>query len=322
MRELRPGRAVAVRVPASTANLGPGFDAIGLALGIWDDYVAEVTGDRLVIEVEGEGAAGLTCDESHLVHRSMVRAWDRLGVRPPAGLVLRCRNAIPHSRGLGSSASAIVAGVALAQALAADDAGAADLVFVNDLAGALEGHPDNSSASVYGGMTLSWTDDLEPERVRTVHLRVSPEIVPVVLLPAMELSTASARAILPATVPLGDAARGAARAALLVEAMTRRPDLLLAATRDWLHQEARRGSYPASMELVDTLRGLGHAAAISGAGPSVIALATQATAPELLAWVRSSGRDAAWQALTPEIPMTGVSVGDHPGSAPLGASSC
>lgn len=314
MDDLAAGRAVSVRVPASTANLGPGYDSVGMALGVWDECTATVTGDRLEIIIEGEGAAGLPCDESHLIHRSMVRAWRELGVPPPAGLRLECRNLIPHNRGLGSSAAAIVAGVALAHGLHVVSSGGGpvdgggevpvDLAAVNDLASELEGHPDNASASVYGGLTLSVPDDTSPGHTLTLRLAVHPDLVPVVAVPAAELSTATARAVLPATVPHAEAARNGARVGLLVEAVTRRPELLLAATRDYLHQEARRGSYAESMDLVDRLRAAGHAAVVSGAGPSVLVLATTAAVPQVMTVIDGSG----WRALVPGIPETGVSV--------------
>jgi homoserine kinase len=327
VQDLVAGRSVSVRVPASTANLGPGFDSVGLALGIWDECTATVAGDRLDIVVEGEGAGGLPCDEGHLVHRSMVRAWQEQGVRPPAGLRLRCRNTISHNRGLGSSAAAFVAGVALAHGLVSagcrpevegggDDIAAdlvVDLAAVNDLASELEGHPDNASASVFGGLTLSWSDDAATtRRTRTVRLAVHPDIVPVVLVPTAELATARARAVLPTSVPLADAARNSARAALLVEAMTRRPDLLLPATRDWLHQESRRESYAASMALVDTLRSQGHAATVSGAGPGVVVLATKESVTAVSSAVTSAvtlgGARAAWRILVPGVPDSGVTA--------------
>ena len=154
-----------------------------------------------------------------------------------------------------------------------------DRSFTNDLASAVEGHPDNASASVYGGMTVSWSDDEVPGRVHTVQLDVHPDVVPVVLVPAAQLSTATARAVLPERVAHAQAALNSGRSALLVEAASRRPDLLLPATREWLHQEQRRASFPHTMGLVDRLRAHGHAAVVSGAGPSVLVLATPASVP-------------------------------------------
>jgi homoserine kinase len=305
-RSLAPGCSVRVRVPASSANLGPGFDSVGLALGLWDTCVASVTEEPgLRIEVRGEGAADLPRDASHLVHRTMLRAWDELGVAPPAGLALRCVNEVPHGRGLGSSATAIVTGIVAAQGLhdlSGGDTGPPDLAFANTLAARLEGHPDNSSASVYGGLTLSWSEG-EAGETSTLRLRLHPDVTPVVVVPSAQLSTAKARSVLPTHVRHGDAALNSARAALLVQALTSDPAYLWPATREWLHQEARRESFAPSMALVDRLRALGHAAVISGAGPSVLVLTTHERADAVEASV-----DAAWRVLRPGVPDHGAQV--------------
>jgi len=225
-------------------------------------------------------------------------------------LHLSCRNAVPHCRGLGSSATSIVAGVVAAQGLCdiatgrqdADDG--FDRNFTNNLAAAMEGHPDNSSASVFGGMTLSWTDDVDPAQIHSVQLEVSQDVIPLVFLPAAKLSTATARAVLPAQVSHAVAARNSGRAGLLVEAVTRRPDLLLAATHEWLHQEQRRPAFPDSMALLDVLRGKGHAAVISGAGPSVLVLTTADHVQD----ARAQCDPAVWQVLQPGIPLTGATI--------------
>lgn len=317
MVHLVNGSSVRVRVPGSSANIGPGFDCIGLALGIWDDYVVTVVSEPgLSIDVEGEGAGQVPCDERHLVHRSMLRAWELLGVQPPAGLQLSCRNAVPHGRGLGSSATSIVAGIVAAQGLcdiatgqnqterhAADSPDRSfDRAVTNNLAAAMEGHPDNSSASVFGGMTLSWADDIDPGQIHTLQLAVSPDVIPLVFVPSTQLATAIARAVLPAQVPHAVAALNSGRAGLLVEAVTRRPDVLLAATREWLHQEQRRESFPESMALLDVLRGKGHAAVISGAGPSVLVLTTTAQLED----ARAQGDPSLWRVLQPGVPHTGA----------------
>jgi len=314
------GAAVRVRVPASSANLGPGFDSIGLALGLWDHYEVLVTANEgLRISVGGEGAADVPRDESHLVHRSIVRGFAQLGLALPTCLDLLACNGIPHGRGLGSSASAIVAGVAAAHALASVGAhgdlavGACvpiDLGLVNDLSSELEGHPDNASASVYGGMTVSWTvDPGQPEagRTATAPIETHPDVTAVVLVPASQLATHHARSILPSTVPHRDAARNAGRSALLIEAVTRRPALLLPATREWLHQEARRASFPESMAVVDALRAAGHAAVISGAGPSILVLSTRERAADVVV-PRGLAGVGKWQRLEPGIPTRGVEV--------------
>jgi homoserine kinase len=305
------GSSVRVRVPASSANIGPGFDSIGLALGIWDEYVVTVKAEpALTIDVDGEGAGELPCDERHLVHRAMLRAWEQLQVETPAGLHLSCRNAVPQGRGLGSSATSIVAGIVAAQGLcdiatrgdAAD--GSFDRALTNNLAAAMEGHPDNSSASIFGGMTLSWADDVDPGVIHSVQLEVARDVIPLVFVPAAQLATAIARAALPEQIPLRVAALNSARVGLLVEAVTRRPELLLAATREWLHQEQRRASFPDSMTLLDALRGKGHAAVISGAGPSVLVLTTMAQLEE----ARALADQSVWRVLEPGMPVSGVSL--------------
>lgn len=302
-KQIRPGLAVRVEVPASSANLGPGFDSLGLGIELRDVVEVEVVGDELVIEVEGAGAGEVPTNARHLVYRSMLALWERLDVEPPAGLKLLCRNEIPHSRGLGSSASAIVAGVTAAAALAGPFDEAARAV-VNDLASALEGHPDNASASVYGGFTASWFDERDGTW-RTVHPALHPDVDVRVLVPDFTLATDKARAALPQTVPLADAARNAGRTALLVHALTTDPSLLLPATSDRLHQDSRRPAYPRSMAVVDDLRARGIAAFVSGAGPTVLALGTTAQLDGVQA------PDAGWQVLSPGIARDGVRVVSH-----------
>ncbi len=302
-----PGRSVTVSVPASSANLGPGFDSIGVGLEIRDRCTVTVAAEPGVrVEVTGEGAGSVPTDERHLVVRSLLRAWEVGGVDPPVGLDLVCRNLVPHGRGLGSSATAIVTGLGAAYALGAaerDGTASVDFAAVNDLAAELEGHPDNSSASVFGGLTLSWADDAEGgigiRHTRTVCLTPHPGVRPVLFCPEVQLSTATARSVLPAQVLLRDAAANSARAALLVHALTVDPSLLLPATREWLHQEARRPSYAASMALVDTLRAAGHAAVISGAGPSVLVLATDVAGAGAFA-------PAGWRVLDPGFATVGL----------------
>ena len=306
MAELVVGSSVRARVPASSANLGPGFDSVGLALGLWDTCVATVTDEPgITVDVQGEGAADVPRDATHLVVRTMLRAWDELGVAPPRGLHLSCVNHVPHGRGLGSSATAIVTGIVAAQGLHDVCRGAGeslDLTFANNLAARLEGHPDNSSASVYGGLTLSWSDAPD-DGTHTLRLLPHADVRALVLVPAAQLSTAKARSVLPTQIRHGDAALNSARAALLVQALTDHPEHLLDATREWLHQEARRDSFAASMDLVDVLRAAGHAAVISGAGPSVLVL-TRGDASVAVAALVSEG----WAVLDPGIPTTGAQV--------------
>ncbi|WP_151524703.1 homoserine kinase [Serinicoccus kebangsaanensis] len=325
MQPLRPGAGARVRVPASSANLGPGFDSVGLALGLWDEYAVEVLPEHGTLEVvlEGEGADALPADERHLVVARLKEALGAcgLGWLDGYGLRLTCANTIPMSAGLGSSAAAIVGGLGLGFALVRGGGlTEADLGLVNTHAGVAEGHPDNSSASVYGGLTVSWMPSARV--VRTARPSLHPEVVPVVLVPEGErLDTAVARSVLAPAVPRADAVRQAGRAALLVHALTSDPTLLLDATSDWLHQEQRRGAYPVTMGAVDILRTLGHAAVVSGAGPTVLCLTTTDLVDTVLAEARSWGRE--WRVLTPGIPETGLqpdaaAPSGRPGPAPAG----
>ena len=278
MPSFRPG-PVKVRTPATSANLGPGFDSAGLALALHDEVVAQVAPSRLSVDVSGEGAESLPRGERHLVVSAMRATFDRLGGQP-AGLSVRARNRIPQSRGLGSSSSAIVAGVLSARALVRDGEQALDDAAVLALADELEGHPDNVAACLLGGLTLAWS---EPPAVHAVRLDTHPDLLPVAFVPATRSSTKQVRGLLPAQVPHGDAAANAARAALLPLALTSRPDLLLAATQDRLHQAYRAPAMPATAELVGRLRARGVPAVVSGAGPTVLALALRSEAAAVAA---------------------------------------
>jgi len=258
---------VTVTVPATAANLGPGFDSLGLALGLRDELVGEVTREGLEIAVEGAGAGEVPLDGSHLVVRAMRTAFDALGAQP-AGLRLRCHNVIPHARGLGSSSAAIVGGLVLARGLVAGGELMLDDDTVFRLAAELEGHPDNVAPAFYGGFTISGH---EAGEYYSVGASVDPRISVVVFVPPTGVPTEVARGLLPALVPHADAAADAGRTALLVAALGGRPEHLLRATRDYLHQDYRRPAMPDSLTLVDELRADGFAALVSGAGPTVLA---------------------------------------------------
>lgn len=263
---------VRVRVPATSANLGPGFDAFGLALDLVDELEVRALGSPGVrVEVTGEGAGQVPDDEQHLVVSSLRAALDHVGA-PQTGLHLVCHNRIPHGRGLGSSAAAVVAGIIAARGLIAEPEALSDDVVI-DLAASIEGHPDNAAPAVLGGATLAWKDGAG---FRAIGLGVDPSVVPIAIVPATHLSTKAARGVLPATVPHADGAFQAGRAALLVEALGRRPELLLTATEDRLHQEYRRSVMRDSLALIDALRAQGVAAVVSGAGPTVLVLARAA----------------------------------------------
>ena len=265
---------VRVRVPATSANLGPGFDTLGLALGLHDEVEARVTPAGLTIEVSGEGADDvLDAGEKHLVVRAMRVAFDDLNVAQPPGLALRCVNRIPHGRGLGSSAAAIVAGLVAARALAGASTDPANVL---PLANVLEGHPDNVAPCLFGGLTIAWvaTGAAGLPAARAVRLDPSPEVRPVAFIAPEPVSTKVARGLLPASVSHADAARNAGRAALLIAALTAHPDALIDGTEDKLHQDYRAPVMPHSHDLVTRLRAAGVPAVVSGAGPSVLAFLT------------------------------------------------
>jgi homoserine kinase len=280
--DLPIGARALVRAPATSANLGPGFDVAGLALDLVDEVAVEVTADAVEVEVIGEGAGAVPLDERHLVIATLLRTLADLGVTAP-GLRLRATNRIPHGRGLGSSAAAISCGVLLARHLAGADTTAESAL---PLAAELEGHPDNVAACLMGGFTLAWSDTGASE---AISLPVHEQIRALALIPAVEVSTEVARALLPASVPFETASANSARAALLPVAMTVRPGLLFAATADRLHQDARTDAYPDSMALVRRLRADGHAAFISGAGPTVLVLGTDAGGLEAIAATAPEG---------------------------------
>jgi homoserine kinase len=288
---------VTVRPPATSANLGPGFDSFGLALELRDEVVVEaVHTPGLEVEGEGEGAQQVPRDENHLLVRSLRAGLDALGGQP-AGLRVRCLNRIPHGRGLGSSSAAICAGLYAARCLVEDGEHGLDDSALLDLATALEGHPDNVAPALLGGLTIAWmhsaedTDDESAEqlggrhgapwadRARALRLAPVPQIEATVFIPPQALPTAVARGLLPKLVPHRDAAFNAGRAGLLIAALTsvelshhHRAVLLGDAVRDRLHQDYRAPAMPRSAELIRLLRADGAAAAVSGAGPTVVAL--------------------------------------------------
>jgi homoserine kinase len=299
---------VRVRVPATSANLGPGFDALGLALSLYDEVEVRVVPSGLHIDVSGEGAADVTdAEEAHLIVRAMRAAFDDLGSGQPPGIALRCVNRIPHGRGLGSSAAAIVAGVLAARALAGAAAGPEDAL---PLANALEGHPDNVAPCLYGGLTIAWLAEPPSGAARAVRLEPAAGITPVVLIAPEPVSTEAARGLLPARVPHADAARNAGRAALLVAALTTCPEALLDATEDRLHQDYRAQAMPATRDLVGRLRAAGVPAVVSGAGPSVLAFLTSGSRghglDRLGSIVKETGNE--WRISPLDVERRGASV--------------
>jgi homoserine kinase len=267
-------------VAASSANLGPGFDSMGLALGLYDQIVVETTDAGLIVEVTGEGAGQVPAGPEHLVVAAIHRGLEVAGFRA-AGLVVRCRNAIPHSRGLGSSAAAVVGGLATVNALVAqvNSEPFTDAQLIQ-LSSEFEGHPDNASAAVLGGAVVSWTEagSGTPD-YSAARLRLHPDIRLFPGIPEVRSSTAETRVLLPGQVSHDAARFNVSRAALLVVALTERPDLLLAATEDVLHQPQRAAAMPASAEYLRVLRACGVPAVLSGAGPAVLALTAGSELP-------------------------------------------
>jgi homoserine kinase len=266
-----------VRVPATSANLGPGFDSLGLALAMYDEVEAGVTGGGLTVAVSGEGEEAAAAGEQHLVVKAMRAAFSAMGGQPP-GIALRCVNAIPHGRGLGSSAAAVVSGVLAARALVADGAGLLPDADVLALTADLEGHPDNVAACLAGGLTVAWRGSGEPS-VGVLGLTVLDSIAAVACVAPTAVATRDARRVLPDEVPHADAAANAARSALLVAGLTTDPGVLFDATEDFLHPRYRASVMPQTADLLGRLRRAGVAAVVSGAGPSILAMTVAGQQP-------------------------------------------
>jgi homoserine kinase len=292
--------ALRVRVPATSANLGPGFDVLGLALDLYDDVVVRITDEPgLSVDVAGMGAASVPRNARHLVVRSMRATFKLLG-GAPAGLEIVCANRIPHGRGLGSSAAAIVAGVVAARGLVVGGSERMDDAAALAHASELEGHPDNVAACLLGGLTIAWT---EGDGARAVKVPTSSALAPVVFVPGSSSSTKAARKLIPAAVPHADAVANAARSALLVESLRAHPDDLMAATEDRLHQPYRASAMPRTAALVAELREAGIPAVVSGAGPTVLALTTAKTREQAEGFTRRG-----WSVLPLDVATKGAHI--------------
>ena len=304
-------RSVVVRVPATSANLGPGFDTLGLALSLYDDLV--VTSLRepgLDIQAQGEGADEIPRDESNLLVRAMAYAFEAVD-RPMPGLRLRARNTIPHGRGLGSSGAAVVAGILAVKGLLEGDVEIGPDTMLR-LATELEGHPDNVAPALFGGLTIAWMDEAMPQHKKLlVHRGVSP----VVFVPSFTMSTSVARSLQPLQVPREDAVFNLSRSALLIAALTQSPELLLAATEDKLHQNYRAQAMPETDRLVRTLREHGFASVVSGAGPSVLVLADGPGRRLEAAAVAEQVTDTPWEAHMLAVDVKGGTVKEHAGGS-------
>lgn len=298
------GGRVLVRVPATSANLGPGYDALGLALDLHDEVRVEVVPGEpgsVSLSVEGEGSDTVPRDGEHLVHRALSAALGARGVEVPA-LRMHCVNAIPHGRGLGSSAAAVVAGIVAARGLLGASPGEWTDADVLRLAADVEGHPDNVAATVLGGLTIAYG---EPGSFAAVRLDVRTPLRFVVLVPPWPLATSVARGLLPPTVPHRDAGFNLGRAALLVSVLSGAVDeaVVLAATEDRLHQAQRAPAMPDSTRLVGRLREAGHAAVVSGAGPTVLVMAPADQVPAVVAQTPEG-----WRVSVLDVDAAGVTV--------------
>ena len=300
------GRKVSVKVPATSANLGPGFDTLGMALSYYDELEVEaVAGTGAVVEVIGEGAGEVPTDASNLVVRSIAYVFERSGISLP-GLKLKAHNIIPHGRGMGSSGAAVVSGIVAAKGLLD---GVVDFTpeQLLQLATDLEGHPDNVAPALFGGLTIAWEDDHGPHHKKLiVHRGVSP----LELIPNFKMSTATARALQPESVPHADAVFNVSRSALLVAALTQSPELLMAATEDRLHQDYRSEAMPEAGKVIELMRKHNHAAVVSGAGPSVLVLASD-PAERMEAAKLAAENFPQWRALVLAVDFKGATVISH-----------
>ncbi|MFK4790602.1 homoserine kinase [Microbacterium sp. ZW T5_56] len=308
-------RTVAVRVPATSANLGPGFDTLGLALSVYDDLtVTELPAGELEIDITGSGADDIPRDESHLVVRTIRHVFAEYGIAHP-GLRLVARNVIPHGRGMGSSGAAVVSGILAAKGLLEGrvELSEADLLRI---ATEIEGHPDNVAPALFGGLTIAW---MTPEGPAHKKLLVHRGVSPVVFVPDFTMSTSLARSLQPTQVPREDAVFNVSRSALLIAALIQSPELLLAATEDKLHQDYRAQAMPATIELVKALRAEGFPAVVSGAGPSVLVLADGPGARAAAVDLAADAPGATWDPRILAVDFKGATVRNISGDSTPGA---
>lgn len=296
-----------VTVPATSANLGPGFDSLGMALAFYDEYELETTDTGLEISIDGEGSQSAAKDESNLIYKSIKLVFDSVGEKVP-GIRLRCKNSIPHGRGMGSSGAAVAGGVMLAAGLLANKNFKEQQLL--EFATRMEGHPDNVAPALFGGLTIAWVDETGPHHKKlTVHRGISP----LVLVAPNEMSTKLARSLQPESVPHTDAVFNVSRSALLVAALTQSPELMMSATEDRLHQNYRASAMPETSKLISKLRENGHPAVVSGAGPSVLVLdGDPQNRLEAMDFVKRHFSD--WRALALAVDFKGASLEGQSGS--------
>jgi len=298
--------SVSVRVPASTANLGPGFDCLAAALDLWNETYVEIGGNQTVVSIEGEGAGQLPEDENNLLVQSAHAFARQMGQRLPPGLRIRCKNAIPLGSGLGSSAAAVLAGAMAANALLDYPGSSTDLL---TCATQIEGHADNAAASLMGGL-VAVAQDQGQVIVRRWNL---PALQLVVITPDFELSTREARAALPDQYSRADAVFNISRTVMVVEALRSADlDLLSRMMDDRLHQPYRLPLIPGAEQAFQAARAAGAVAvALSGAGPSLLAVShnTQQAA-DIAAAMQSAFAQAGLttRVFTPSVSARGAEV--------------
>lgn len=268
--------SITVKVPATTANLGPGFDSLALALDLWNVTTFTLGGQGLTVNIIGEGADSLALDEKNLTLQAFLQLYRFRNVTPPANLQVHCENQLPLGSGLGSSASAVLAGLLGANALVGNPLSAEEILFMGT---GLEGHPDNISAALLGSLVIMATRE---NSLLTRRIEISP-IQTVVVVPNFNFPTAEARAALPKMIPFGDAVFNIGHTALVVEALRSGDLTLLAqAMEDRLHQPYRLKLIPGSVDAIEAARHAGAAAAgLSGAGPGLIAFCGNGISAEI-----------------------------------------
>jgi homoserine kinase len=308
LKKVPVGRSVAVKVPATTANLGPGFDTLGLALALYDELEFTTRAQPgATIDVRGVGVGEVPTDESSLVIRAAAHTFAHYGVEMP-GLDVVAHNGIPHGRGLGSSGAAIVAGIMAAKGLLE---GIVEIDSAGLLARAteLEGHPDNVAPALFGGLTIAW---VTPEGPKHKKLIVHRGVSPFVAVPRESvMSTALARSLQPESVPHEDAIFNVSRSALLIAALIQSPELLLAATEDKLHQSYRASAMPETDALIQVLRANGLAAVVSGAGPSILVLGSDPAQRLVATELVQKSATTQWDCLLLAVDFKGATVVPH-----------
>ena len=304
-------RGASVKVPATTANLGPGFDTLGLALSLYDELEVSVRDEPGIhVDVIGVGAGEVPTDETNLVARTIAHTFGVYGIRMP-GLDLVAHNSIPHGRGMGSSGAAIVSGIMAAKGLL-EGVVDIDSDALLTIATELEGHPDNVAPALFGGLTIAWMGETGPRHKKLmVHRGVSP----LVFVPESTMSTELARSLQPDSVSRQDAIFNVSRSSLLIAALIQSPELLLDATEDKLHQSYRASAMQETGDLIQLLRNHGLAAVVSGAGPSILVLGSDPAQRTFAAELVAEHQTTPWQPLMLAVDFKGATVISHPADA-------